>query len=737
MTGITNNTARIAVNVAVALLLLGTSLSARALVNANGSSFNQGELEGYIGVSGGCSSLLLTNSWVLTAAHCYKPKSDPKEKWTLKFATADQKSSERDIDPANNFTHQDLDVRIFKLTRPVEINGSTSGYIHRMRKPSTLPTSLIGADLSEIKLGERYSPITFMELGSGGHEDKGSKDTRFRECRETTYLGNTGSNAIANYIKVDHDTYGGAFPLADPNNIGCEYLGGDSGSPIIYRNATDGEWRVVATCPGIGEGWCISADAWYDFVLDKVWSDVEPVGLSLTRTRVRKDATLEIRLEDLELATRPGLLVLAPRSCGSQSKCTPVAQKLVQRGSTTRSVNLKLPSSGIDAGRYQLRYYVRQPFGDADLKRLIGVQIGGSLALSDSETRTFRESFFSVIGGTDNEPLTAYLVPDGKQPDRYASLSKTELKKLAKNSVSNWPIGGSGSSTSGLNESYQSRRYYPNGRMVKPNDTLHLVLVENATRKVIDQDFLKILGLPVNLTFPFGFNVNDGLRFAVDGGLEPFQTVRVTLTSGSRTVEFDKVEPERNRLWMPAYYLISPDELASKGVKNGKWKVEVTRPSGISQVKIDALSANRKPVSENEVFLYSSTLSADFEHRSRLDGFGRLTNLDLETLYKPEGNKAGITFSLWTGMPGKRLAEATCSLTGGPVYRCENKISMDIANLFGNDRSQCFHLRAQYVQDKDTNSSDPLNRRSESVSYPTVLGERWICGVGRRPSGWR
>jgi len=718
--------------------------TALALAEADGGSFRQGELDGYIGTSGGCSSLLLTNSWVLTAAHCYKSGSTT---YMMRFAVPDREDARNRIavDPSASFAHPSLDVRVMKLEEPVAVNGMTEGFVTRILNETAIPASLVKTDLtengglSELVTGPRD---VFIELGAGGNEDGGSP-TKLRSCRESSYRG-----AFSGWVKFDHDMYGGQFPLLDFNNIGCEYLGGDSGSPTLYRDQDTGEWRVVATCPGRGEGYCIAASGWEDFATSRVWGGRMPPGLAIEEPRVAKGAAVTVHYEDEGLASRAGRITVEPVTCADAGGCDALLTHDIGQGAAAGSVDLA--TGRLDPGRYQVRYHSVDSSGNADLLRVIGLHVGGAIRLRDTEYRKGNIARLELHGLEKGRKYELLLIDRGHgltqslKRDGMTALSRAAFDAIKRQSVGYEVTGGKFQTidwpdpvlpfSMGLGHAH-----------ITAGMELDILLVEAGSRRLADVSSILMLNKPVWAPIPDGFNIREGLRFVVDGEIMPREPVEVTLasrTDGKRAA-FPGVLPINSRI--PAYYHVPATALREKGIGVSDWMMSVRRTDqravDISGTDADVPLTQRRTwdgessTTATSAHIRSTDIDASFEHRTALPAFGSLT-VDLETTHPTAGPKSGIVFSVWTGMPGTFLTEKVCRLSTGTVKSCDRPVDLDRAPHFGNDRSRCLHLRAQYVDDVTSNRSDPEGRISEVGSRPEVIGESWLCGGGRSAPGW-
>jgi len=97
---------------------------------------------------GGCSGTLLTNSWILSAKHCFADQNPEQPDYWRLVAMGSQAAAMKKI-----YLHPTLDVAIAKLVKPMQMRNSTSGY--QMGLYQGVPERIVGKDLNCFGYGDQ------------------------------------------------------------------------------------------------------------------------------------------------------------------------------------------------------------------------------------------------------------------------------------------------------------------------------------------------------------------------------------------------------------------------------------------------------------------------------------------------------------------------------------------------------------------------------------------------------
>jgi len=191
----------------------------------------------------GCSGTMLTNEWAIGCNHCYSYDMDGRSNTINVFygGTKSHPEQQRGVEqiirhPTNTAGinpyfqrlpgmdgFQGIDVVLFKLASPLEINGSTSGF---RREIWPFPSSeLQGKDITCLGWGLKSANLTSDEL----------------------------RKAILRVTKVELDLVVNGVPVGDrasyvANSKGQIIVGGDSGGGAFFER--NGIWYLVAVTAG-------------------------------------------------------------------------------------------------------------------------------------------------------------------------------------------------------------------------------------------------------------------------------------------------------------------------------------------------------------------------------------------------------------------------------------------------------------------------------------------------------
>ncbi len=620
-------------------LFLFTATSSFAIWAGNGVSLHQGSLDGTIPIGGlnTCSGLLLTNEWVLTVAHCFTP-GEPR--W---ITLPDGQRTRIEVDAKNNYRMPDpdgagTDIRVMKLVRPVRINGLTSHFVTRIHDERTLGNDGI-----------------MLELGAG--ENEFGQHLWHQSCAETSWSStwprprcDHEKEKCRLYMKFEHDQYAGNYPVPDPRNIGCEYSGGDSGSATLHRDEATHEWYAVAVCPGIAEGACQKASIWQNFVMERVWGNKPVAGLSTTTPYRKAGETVKVHYHRGGDSGTTGLVTLDTPGCSAHDMARCGVDGAFADGDSG-VVELRLPDDA-PPGRYQVRYYwlAETPDSDWQLKRVIGLQVGGGIRLANRFPRIGND-FEVEVHGLDGE-TTAFLavVPHGSevrgsQMIDFAFLNGTkELLSRPSSPVSEAKV------------LFFLDRYFSHfGEKTYREDTKYDVVLLRDSAQRTEEDG-KVLTSEVdrqmfrtrpNIWAPIqsGFNKADGLRLYVDG-LDTGELITVTLTQPGKAPVTESLRPKQ--LGGPAEYFAHPT--------NPLLAVD----PGPATIRIERHYGGRAVIADGSTKIEEMTASLD----------GSM----LDVAYTAADWFGAREFSVWDGLPGAiKLEGQTCELISG---RCVVRLSL-------------------------------------------------------------
>lgn len=714
----------------ITMLFMTCASAAQALTGGEGITKRASELDGYIGISGGCSGVLLTNEWVFTAAHCFKvlngdgtrllDRDGNWKKYEIWVGGHEQRSTKFEVDnnqsfQATNPSDTRLDIRLMKLKRPVPINGLTTGYVNRVKTDNSFPESLIGRDLTV------DSP--FMEIGAGGNE-QGSGN--LRRCYENRFAGE-GSHRGFKTLKFDHDETAGTFPVDDPHGVACDYRAGDSGSATLYREPETGEQFVVGGCPGFAEGGCVAASEFSDFALETVWQGSMPAGLSVEDPRIKPGETVTIHY-DAGVRTDMGFEIrIMSATCDNVGK---TACRTLNEGPDVPMAkgvyNYRVPASL--RGRYQVRFYN----GD-ELLRVVAFHTGGAIKMRSADAYDGGKVTMSFPGLASGTKYLLFLTDrrNGNAPRELGQLNALAHSKLIRQSA-NWVIDP---------DMQHDENFVLDLAKVaaKPGTDLDVILIDHDTQTVLDFDVLRILDADVWIPSPRGFDPKDGLVLHVAGNASlglPLAIILKKEGASRPTTAWVLAYPKSNS--SPYRFRAEPEALKNAGITPGTWTILAAT---LSRLRPDTKNASLENAG---VFLYGSgkdvrrqlyfsDVTSDLNNEQTDADFGRVT-VNATTTHPKERNRReieagtaiddGLIFSAWTGMPGYELDQAVCDLTDYATRTCTEAVQLDLSeHLMEED---CFELRVHYQKYRTRKMKGDPDRRADINPY-AMLAQRTIC----------